>query len=1224
VPKELLSLAGRLEALSLKNNKLRSLPEWIGKFKQLKQLDVQGNLLVVLPLGVADMDSLEIIKISGNNFGPDVRDILDVLVNEKRKLELKKGIPKLSQSIGILRTLKTLMLPGTGITHLPKEIGYLRHLELLDVHDNKLKDLPDNIGQLVKLQILDVDKNRLSTLPPSITELKMLRELSLSHNDFSKFPLEIIAFGRLEMLQLAHNKLRVIPPQIALLRRLVSVSFAHNKLAKLPIELTLLPRLRRLYLNSNLLTTLPQEIKNLGDLKELHLNNNQLKYIYHDIGGLGRLQGLHLENNDLVEITSTLGYTTTLKCLKLSGNAKLRSPTLDVVKKGLQPTLEWLRSRAEKKFAPSYQMKLLFLGHEGAGKSAVKYYLKKNKHAVAGIGFGKHKAPLEVDDWIVKVKMAKGDQEWKIHFTTWDFVGKPEVTRFMPIFFGGRVLYVVVWNAKEYAKHGVSGLEYWVQLIHSRTINANIIISVTHRDVVSEAEMKKILLEIRAKFMEQITGVEAVSAKDGTGMAELRQLISKKCVKNKVFQENFPFKYFQLRKILSHLEDPLLSWKDFKKIGNECGITHDPQLRRAMTFLSEKGIIIDMPPPTQLVILDPTWLSRILTKVHKVNKEGVLVAPPTMDQFWRRRHWNFGADDLVRQILHQLMLSTSLTDDHDLFPAFLPKLDATRKEEEEHNTKSWLKFANLHVLLRFRRIPNGFFARLMVDMFRCGEVREYWRTGFIVEMKGEAYAVGRGQYCSARVELLEGDRLRILFKFKDRWARQRLEDLIMESLARVGYYFGGTFSIESFPQHIPVQPAESEDRPTVTLPIPIVKQRIGLGENYVFCAGWSRWILAKRVMSDDADSIQPLKTYSQGSMENLVKYADYPDSAVFQATIGTELVLVRVLKKDIFSKVKKLPFFQGIFGHPNVLSFVGVSVTEHALIAPDITDKSLRTVISLKGKNFTKIVQIKVAIGICEALYALHYAEPRIIPQNISSQNIKVAFVQRSIVQASVLAYGLDGPNLTFNDTRADNIFQLGSVLYEIFAKADPLADDDYASDLDFPKGIPKSIVKIIKQCRDKGESRPKLIEILKVLYKEAKLASQHLYHILQDELDYASTDFIIERLGTAPLRRYLQDGAKRRQFLEFLKGEHSSENLEFYDAAAKYRSDPTAAAAQHILNKFFYSETVNCSADIKAKITSRVKRRDYPPSLFDEAQKSIYVLMETDSFVRFAKSQKS
>lgn len=171
---------------------------------------------------------------------------------------------------------ESLDLSSLGLWTLPQSIGQLKTLRTLQLQHNNLRALPSIIGQLVSLEYLDVSTNQLNLLPPEVGQLTMLRILNLFNNQLRTLPPEIGQLTALTELILSNNQINSLSPEIRKLTALTTLSLYENRLSTLPPELGQLTRLEQLILSGNCLSDLPKTLAKLDALKELTLHDNSL------------------------------------------------------------------------------------------------------------------------------------------------------------------------------------------------------------------------------------------------------------------------------------------------------------------------------------------------------------------------------------------------------------------------------------------------------------------------------------------------------------------------------------------------------------------------------------------------------------------------------------------------------------------------------------------------------------------------------------------------------------------------------------------------------------------------------------------------------------------------------------------------------------------------------------------------------------------------------------
>ncbi|MFB8792263.1 MAG: COR domain-containing protein [Potamolinea sp.] len=180
--------------LSLKNNRLTSLPREIAQLTNLVELSLRNNQLTNLPREIAQLTNLELLSLSNNRLTSLPREIAQLTNLEVLSLS-NNQLTNLPGEIAQLTNLKRLSLHDNQLTSLPREIAQLTNLTELSLHDNQLTSLPREIAQLTNLEVLYLSDNQLTSLPREIGQLTNLTWLSLDHNPLTSPPPEIVQQG---------------------------------------------------------------------------------------------------------------------------------------------------------------------------------------------------------------------------------------------------------------------------------------------------------------------------------------------------------------------------------------------------------------------------------------------------------------------------------------------------------------------------------------------------------------------------------------------------------------------------------------------------------------------------------------------------------------------------------------------------------------------------------------------------------------------------------------------------------------------------------------------------------------------------------------------------------------------------------------------------------------------------------------------------------------------
>ena len=173
-PKELFMLAETLEVLDLTDNRLSTLPENFGAFKELKILFLSNNHFSEFPTVLAQCPKLSMIGIRNNQIDTIAENALPLTT---RWLILTDNeISKLPKSMGDLSLLQKCMLSGNRLTSLPKSMSKCHNLELLRIAVNHFTALPSFLLKLPKLSWLAYGGNPFCTKHPNCdTPLKEIK-----------------------------------------------------------------------------------------------------------------------------------------------------------------------------------------------------------------------------------------------------------------------------------------------------------------------------------------------------------------------------------------------------------------------------------------------------------------------------------------------------------------------------------------------------------------------------------------------------------------------------------------------------------------------------------------------------------------------------------------------------------------------------------------------------------------------------------------------------------------------------------------------------------------------------------------------------------------------------------------------------------------------------------------------------------------------------------------
>lgn len=250
-------------------------------FGGLDMLDLHGNLLGRLPMGLRQLAYLKTLNLSKNKLSNDC-----------------------FHTLTHVETLNELRLADNDLQGvLPSDICKLKNLQILDVHNNKINELPDGLQDLLHLRILNVAGNQLRSAPMESLSNLPLVDLDLSRNRLGGLLLgtQVNGFRKLQILDVSKNSLKSLTEQETLnLPDLQSLNVSENCLQSLP-NISACDALTTLAAANNALVSLPEGMAALRNLRNVDLMCNNIKKLEEDVGTMSNLSMLNIANNPLRE-----------------------------------------------------------------------------------------------------------------------------------------------------------------------------------------------------------------------------------------------------------------------------------------------------------------------------------------------------------------------------------------------------------------------------------------------------------------------------------------------------------------------------------------------------------------------------------------------------------------------------------------------------------------------------------------------------------------------------------------------------------------------------------------------------------------------------------------------------------------------------------------------------------------------------------------------------------
>ncbi|XP_048141444.1 disease resistance protein L6-like [Rhodamnia argentea] len=261
--------------------KLKELPQEMGKLEELKELHVAGTAVKEIPPCIGSLKKLEILNAADCHSLVGLPNSISHLVN-LLTLHLSDcpRLCALPESIGSLVKLEHLMLGGLRLLkdyhfdHAPNyilnSIGEFEQSIALDLSCSGIRELPESIGDLKNLRRLHIDFNKeLKSLPSTISKLGNLEELDATKCESLGGEIHIDGLSSLKILRLRSTCVSGFPNEFDKLSFLEELDLRDCKmLQSLPQSISKLPSLQCLDVrrsdNLRLLPELPACLTFLG------------------------------------------------------------------------------------------------------------------------------------------------------------------------------------------------------------------------------------------------------------------------------------------------------------------------------------------------------------------------------------------------------------------------------------------------------------------------------------------------------------------------------------------------------------------------------------------------------------------------------------------------------------------------------------------------------------------------------------------------------------------------------------------------------------------------------------------------------------------------------------------------------------------------------------------------------------------------------------------------
>ncbi|CAG7958490.1 unnamed protein product [Penicillium olsonii] len=250
------------------------------QFGGLETLDLHGNMLKSLPMGLRRMQNLRTLNLSNNSLDMEHIEIISEITSlTDLKLANNQLEGVLAPFMGRLDKLESLDLRGNKLITLPEEITGMKSLRTLDVSENKLTSLPFEVFSKLPLKTLNAQKNKLegTLIPESVGRWDTLQLLNVANNAVVVFSSnDTLDLPNLHTLLIGVNRITHLPC-VSSWQSLLTLSAEENKISELPTGFVELKSIKKADFTGNDLTRLDDKMGLMESLTSLRVANNPLR-----------------------------------------------------------------------------------------------------------------------------------------------------------------------------------------------------------------------------------------------------------------------------------------------------------------------------------------------------------------------------------------------------------------------------------------------------------------------------------------------------------------------------------------------------------------------------------------------------------------------------------------------------------------------------------------------------------------------------------------------------------------------------------------------------------------------------------------------------------------------------------------------------------------------------------------------------------------------------------
>ena len=496
----------------------------------------------------------------------------------------------------------------------------------------------------------------------------------------------------------------------------------------------------------NKIITIPDDIKNLKNLITLKVGNNNLQSISEKISELKCLKTLNLSNNKLVDLSDKIANMESLKELNLEGNPFDMLPP-EIISRGIDSIRSFFKELEEKDYL--YEVKLIVVGEGRVGKTCLSQALITENYKLTD---EESTEGINISRWIIpKLEISKINSKIQRDFqiNIWDFGGQEIYHSTHQFFLTKRSIYLLVTESRKEDSH--DDFFYWLNVIKLLGDNSPFVMVLNKCDQpTKELPIKEykdafgniidlFRISLKDEYRVDFNLFKKVLIEIATKLPHIGTPLPKVRVDIRIEIENLKMSGVNYITESAYLE---ICKKHYRREESAIYLSE---------YFHDLGVLLHFKDDIDLrdlVVLNHEWITSGVYKIlddRKVIEQKGRFTIDDITRIWSDKEYH----DKVRELLSLMKnkkfdLCFELNTGEYLVPRLLPV------DEIEHN---WVSSnENLKFEFRYKFMPKGILARLIVKLSTDIFEDKYWRYGVILQYDGTS-AIIKEKYFENKITI---------------------------------------------------------------------------------------------------------------------------------------------------------------------------------------------------------------------------------------------------------------------------------------------------------------------------------------------------------------------------------------------------------------------------------------------------------------------------------------